>query len=352
MKSILIHVGTEKTGTTSLQMFFSLNKKRLSAGGVWYPDSERLDYCHRRAHFPLAAALFRTRCPDFVTPKKHFDANTLYKRLLSDFEARPEPLMLLSAEHFSSRCSTPERVARMRRLLKGYPVSILLYVRPQHELLLSAYSTFLKSGGKKTLEEVSRERWLKLDAIYFNYLRMAERWCKSFGDHHVRVRVFQEQAMPHGDLYRDLLSSFDAPWSNKLRIPERQNPPISKELADFLYLANQHFPSFEEKDRAGWELGQRFRTEVVDLFPRGKPLKLLLNDSLKEETRAFFAADNAKLARRLRPDLDGKLFFDDLDDPVSTTDTENSFSESFVSWVIEQWKSGQAPMRVLLKAQA
>lgn len=350
MKTILLHIGTEKTGTTSLQKFFSINKDMLAKGGIWYPDSEKLDYCHRNAHFPLAAALF-DQCPDFVTPAKHHNADVLYKKLLQDFEAREETGLLLSAEHFSSRCSQPRMIARLRKLLKGFNVQVLFYVRPQHELLLSAYSTFLKSGGQKTLEEVSRERWLKPEGIYFNYLRLAQRWWKVFGEDKVRVQVFQAQSMPQGDLYRDLISIFDAQWRDDIKVPDRQNPPICKELADLLYLANQHFPAFGDQDRAGWEMGQRFRREVINLFPSGRPLRLLLSESLKQETIELFEPFNAELASKARPDLNGRLFHPDEGSPVSALDTQNYFSEDFVYWIIKQWKAGQSPMRGLLNAR-
>lgn len=340
MKKILLHIGTEKTGTTSLQTFFSLNKKSLSAADIWYPDSEKLDYCHRHGHFPLAAATLH-ECPDFVTPKKHFKPIPIFKGLLADFEARKESTLLLSAEHFSSRCSKRQKLFYLRALLKSYPVQIIVYVRPQHELLLSAYSTFLKSGGKKTLEEVSRDRWLKTYANYFNYYNMLSGWWKVFGDENVTVRIFQKEQMPEGDLYRDFMEVLGVNWKESLLIPERQNPPISKELADFLYLANQKFPAFIEKDRAGWELGQQFRTEVADLFPNGRPLSELLSDSLKEECKSIFAEYNTELANRARPDLDGVLFQDESEeesaDSTSGT-TENYFKDEFVTWVIDQWR--------------
>ncbi len=32
-----LHIGTEKTGTTSLQQFFALNRRRLAKHGIFYP---------------------------------------------------------------------------------------------------------------------------------------------------------------------------------------------------------------------------------------------------------------------------------------------------------------------------
>jgi hypothetical protein len=342
MKKYVLHIGTEKTATTSLQAFFGRNQDYLQQAGIWYPSAEQLDYCHRGAHFPLAASLV-PECPDFITRSKHFEPHALFRRLSADFEARDEETVLLSAEHFSSRCSRPERVSLLGEILADRDVQVIVYVRPQHELLLSAYSTFLKSGGKKTIEHVAREQWLRPGAIYFNYFRMVKRWWDIFGRDRVTVRVFQPERLEGGDVYQDFLSILGVSWSDSLGIPERQNPPISKELADFLYLANQHFPAFNEGDRAGWELGMRFRSEVVDLFPNGRPLHYILCDSLKQETRDFFAPFNTKLARNARPDLDGELFVNGKDQsPVARDESENYFCDEFVGWVIEQWKAGRS----------
>lgn len=342
MKRIVLHIGTEKTATTSLQAFFALNHQRLSHAGIWYPCDESLDYCHRNGHFPLAASTY-TECPDFVTPQKYFDYKPLFQTLFADFEARPEDTVLLSAEHFSSRCSRPERIERLGEMLGDRNVEIIVYVRPQQELLLSAYSTFLKSGGKKTLEELCQRQWLKPGAIYFNYFRMLNRWWDVFGRDRVTLRVFQAPRLIEGDIYRDFIATLGLEWDEAFVIPERQNPPICKELADFLFLANQHFPAFIEDDRAGWELGNQFRREIEPLFPRGRPLRHLLSKELERETAEFFARFNAKLAAAARPDLNGELFVQThVDEPLEPDASENVFCDEFVGWVIEQWKSQQS----------
>ena len=309
MKKIVLHIGTEKTATTSIQSFLCENQKRILKAGIWYPCSEQLDYCLRNAHFPLAASLYE-ECPDFVSPRKYFKPDILFNKLFHDFDSREEQTLLLSAEHFSSRCSRPERVAALGQLLKGYEVKIVVYIRPQHELLLSAYSTFLQSGGKKSLEEVSKQQWLRPQAIYFNYLRMIERWWATFGEDNVAVRIFQDDRFHGGDIYQDFVSVLGLEWDTSFETPDRQNTTICKELADFLYLANQHFPNFNEDDRPGWELGQAFRADVAPLFPQGKPIDRLLSRELKAYTKTFFSEYNEALARTARPDLTEGLFLE------------------------------------------
>lgn len=339
MKRIILHIGTEKTGTTSLQTFFTLNQNRLSDHGIWYPHSESLDYCHRNAHFPLAAALLQ-KCPDFVTREKHFDANRLYATLLDDFDARKEGVLLLSAEHFSSRCSHPERLSALRMLFRDYPVDIIVYVRPQHEMLLSAYSTYLRSGGQKSLEKVSKEKWLKRDAIYFNHLRLIERWWQAFGQEAVNIRLFQ-QSKSGNELFRDFLSFCGVPWINNMKQPNRENTTISKELAEFLLIANQHFCAFANQDRHSWEQGQRFRQQFSALFPEGQSLEHLLSDKLKRETQQVFAEDNAILASSANTDLKSALMLPQGEKRAKSSTLISPFCKEEVNEIVNLWKSGE-----------
>jgi hypothetical protein len=342
MKTIYLHIGTEKTATTSLQRFFCLNRSRLVEAGIWYPCSERLDYFDRDAHFPLPASLFDD-CPDFVSPQKHADSEALFGTLVRDIQARKEPAVLLSSEHFSSRCSRSDRVRAIRRLLHGFRVRVIVYVRPQRELLVSAYSTFLQSGGKKTLDEVARGNWLKPQAIYFNYLRMLEPWWEAFGTESVVVRVFQPSRLVDRSVFGDVLSVLGIRAKDAFALPERLNTTISGEAAEFLYLANQHFPSFNEGDREGWELGQRFRAEAMPLFSGGSSIKHLLSPELIADTEALYGHDNAELARIARPDLNGVLFANDAT-RRETVDNRPGFcwSEPFVAWIVDRWKAARS----------
>ena len=118
MKRITLHIGTEKTATSSLQAFFRLNRQSLREKGIWYPTGNNVDYCCRSGHFPLAAALLRGPV-EFIPRTKRFEAKLLYRKLLDDFDERKEDHLLLSAEHFSSRCSSPDSIATLAKLLEG-----------------------------------------------------------------------------------------------------------------------------------------------------------------------------------------------------------------------------------------
>ncbi|MCP4575979.1 MAG: hypothetical protein GY846_06820 [Deltaproteobacteria bacterium] len=246
----------------------------------------------------------------------------------------------MSAEHFSSRCSQKEDIQKICHYLEGFDVQIVVYVRPQHELLISAYSTYLKNGGKEVLNKnIVREKCLTTGISYFNYRMMLTPWWDVFGKNRISVRIFQKKRLKNENIFDDVLSVLDIETAFSFNVPKKLNTAVSKEVGEFLHFANQHFPAFDEGNRAGWELGQNFRAEVIPLFPKGKPLYELLSNELIEELKAFYADDNRELALQLRPDLNGLLFLHEQ----RTCETggckaNSSFSHDFVKWVVEQWK--------------
>jgi hypothetical protein len=347
MKRVILHIGTEKTATTSLQEFFRLNQEQLSTQGIWYPSDESLDYCHRGGHFPLAASLMEER-PEFISKEKYFEAEQLFKQLISDFDLRDEDTLLLSAEHFSSRCSRFDITLTLSQLLAGLDVKILVYLRPQQEMLISAYSTLIRRGGKQSLAE-ARQRWLRPHSLYFNHLIMLESWLENFSRESVAVRIFQEQVLVEGDIHADVMDYLGIELPSP-KYPERLNTPISKELVDFLYLANQHFPQWGDEDRKGWELGQKFRREVIPFFHDGTPIEQLLSPEVEADTEAFYEDYNRKLCDIVRPDLDGQLFVRGKsgDGAEHYEFHKNCFTEAFVAWVIQLWTTGQHLHRHIL----
>lgn len=54
---MILHIGTHKTGTTSIQKFCARNRQRLRTGGLWYPDYDLIGREGHYAHHHLANAI-------------------------------------------------------------------------------------------------------------------------------------------------------------------------------------------------------------------------------------------------------------------------------------------------------
>lgn len=180
----VVHIGTEKTGTTSLQHFFAENAETLTQRGVAYsaafgrpnnrkisaismePDRGDASYIEYGIHSPEDHAAFR-------------------EKVISDFETEVEALRargnvhtyFISNEHLHSRLRTSEMVGRVADLLRRQfsDIEVVCFLRPQADLALSRLSTSARVGKPVTSEAFTT------DGFFFDYLGLWNRWVEHFG---------------------------------------------------------------------------------------------------------------------------------------------------------------------------
>lgn len=142
---LYIHVGTPKTGTTSIQYFFHMNRNLLLKDyGIFYPYSypDRMDFTH-------------SSIPNSIYEKKL----DLYEEILCDllrqfkaYSTLSYKIVLISSEEFD-----PLREDKVRTLIKflhdiantGYfnRLFIVVYLRRQDRYLESGYGEVIKGQG-------------------------------------------------------------------------------------------------------------------------------------------------------------------------------------------------------------
>ncbi|MCW2307247.1 hypothetical protein [Rhodobium gokarnense] len=139
MRRCIIHVGTHKTGSTSLQRFFAANGRRLMRAGILYPLAGG-----EAAHHNL----FRDAAGKRVRGLKPTTLDRLTRRL-----KRWDGVALVSSELFSTFSAGddgPERIVRAIRAA-GFAPEIVLFVRPQARLFNSLYTQRVKTLSEARL---------------------------------------------------------------------------------------------------------------------------------------------------------------------------------------------------------
>ena len=186
MKCIL-HIGTEKTGTTSLQKFLHLNSALLREQGIHYsnclgrPNNRKISVFARDADKPESGFReygiqseddHRKFCGELVD---QLDAEI---RDIQSLDA--QAIYLISNEHLHSRLISRKMVGRVHALLSNYfsSVEVFCFLRPQADLLLSQLSIGAREGnliGAKKFNAAA-------NSTYFNYFKLYNRWRHSFSD--------------------------------------------------------------------------------------------------------------------------------------------------------------------------
>ncbi|QXD16148.1 hypothetical protein GQ464_004135 [Rhodocaloribacter litoris] len=173
MKTVYLHIGTHKTGTTSLQHFFWRAAGTLARQGVLYPRTGR-SARSLWSHHELSWSFHRRQA---APPER------LWKALQEEIEASPADRILLSSEHFS--LLGPSYLRQLAAHLKGYRLEVLLYLRAPKDFLQSLYGQYLRSRGHRTFERFLQSAWSRC-----NYMRLVRRWERLDGVAALHLRPF------------------------------------------------------------------------------------------------------------------------------------------------------------------
>lgn len=297
---MLVHIGTEKTGTTTLQDVLAASADALAAAGY-----HLLTTPGRTAARDIAAAAVGDGYDEFIEMELRLTdderaafAEEVTRRVAQEAADLPAGVhtVIVSSEHFHSRLTETGRVRRLAEMLAplGGDVEVLCYLRPQAELITSHYSTRLRMGETRTLDDVAHSL-LRTDVPYGDYLGLLERYAGVFGEDRITVRIFDRDALVGGDIVTDFAAAVGFDPGLLVDGVDALNTSISSAGQEVLRVFNRHHDDL----RPG--VGPyRMAKTIADAFPgRGDQL----SPEMAERSQRVFAADNEEVRRRFRPDL-------------------------------------------------
>jgi hypothetical protein len=293
----IVHIGTEKTGTTTIQSFLQLNRKRLVEDqGVAYLGKPKVRNHHYLAQMcrddGLIARELGFANVSEVIVKRGGVAEAL-QRQVADLPAHVHTV-ILSSEYFQSRLSRRENVQHLQEILAPIfkEIRILCYLRRQDEVAVSRYSTKLRAGFANP-DILSLEG----QAAFYDYLSMVKRWARVFGWDAFECAVFNRGQLYQGDLLRDFSRRAGIGYEGSgVLVPERVNESLSG--------SGQHFYCHANRLLLGPE-GKRDNHSRLRIL-----VKRFVNNRYSGKSRlpsrsqaaAFyddFRDDNSRIARRL-----------------------------------------------------
>lgn len=237
MPQAVIHIGTEKTGTSHLQQFLESNREELARHGIGYPA-----FLGQTNHTRMVVGFIGGH-QDIHRQFGLVDAKTtaaFRERLAADLGAQlarePSERWIFSSEHFSSRFKTAQPVVAFRDWMSRWfnDFEIIVYLRRQDFMAPSAYSTFIRSGGIR--------EWAMPDLTgpYFDLAALLDRWTAAFGPDRVTARPYLEAEQRQVDLLDDFLATLGLPCADRWQVPPGQaNERLSGTAVELLLLINK-----------------------------------------------------------------------------------------------------------------
>ena len=252
MKCIL-HIGTEKTGTKTIQEFLHVNRSALLKQGVVFTKSAG---SHNDELLVLAA--YNPDRSDFLRKQKGLASNhaleqhrhALFRELKAELAvANPAHTVVFSSELIQSRLRTTEELNRLNSFLVELgcsEIQVLVYLRRPIDIATSLYSTAVMNG-------IAEEPPPPDDDYFGNVCNHKEtllRFRAVFGDGTVVPRIHDEEAFVGGSLLSDFMDSIGITnAAGEMEFPSPQNPSLPRLAIELLRRMNRAIPMLDEYDR-------------------------------------------------------------------------------------------------------
>jgi tetratricopeptide (TPR) repeat protein len=210
---LILHIGTSKTGTSSIQRVLGARRPALDAAGIRYVTSPGV-----QNHLLLPASLVPAESLRNVHPGVWEGVSPAarlarfrqdFAREMAELPARIHTL-LFSAEAFSGMLNTPARIAALRDLLAPHAgeARVIVYLRRQDAHFASGYATRLRVGAAvaPTFPEDGPDRLRQYD-----YAALLDDWAAVFGEAAVQPRIFEPSSLAQGDVVDDFIAAAGLP---------------------------------------------------------------------------------------------------------------------------------------------
>ena len=223
----ILHIGTEKTGTTALQTALSSQREYLSNNGVCYAKTPGDLNCRS-----LAAAFTSLGNRDDYKLKYLLTEPEQFahwrQKLLGEIrdeittERNRCHTYILSSEHFSSKVIQNADVTDLAEYLRTEfeDIQVVCYLRRQDLMATSRINEGLRAGFP--------QRWFPnvsdngtLPSLY-DYQTLIKRWSVAFSESAIKLRIFERSKLTGGSVLADFsetqlgvpLQQADHPMSN------------------------------------------------------------------------------------------------------------------------------------------
>lgn len=298
-KTLILHVGDHKTGSTTIQNAFAAHRVRLKGRKLLYPGN--LNHNYLREHM---SALDRTG-----KDKAGKQGQPNVARLRQMIEQTDADFILLSGESFEG--FDP---AALKALLQQHfaplvrEIRIIAYVRPHASRLLSTYAEQCKIGWYSG----SLDAFFAKASKRFAYHPRLAAWRSQFGNGFI-VRPMIRDELRNGDILEDFIVSAFGDGEYDVQPVRASNESLGLEDLVMLRHVQSHLKKIGKGAKLG--LGWDFAAHAGALPSPRAQTRLQLHRALTERIQQSYEADAQKIDAAF---FDNRgLFVQALDQAVS-----------------------------------
>jgi len=307
MKTLYIHIGTPKTGTTSIQNFCGLNREKLKEQGVLYPimnyHYERKSV-NRNGYF-LHGVIKENGTRNKEKEKQVFDSELQY--IVDCF--KENDTILLSDESIWWATST-RRKGLWKDLKKhseqhNYQIKVIVYLRRQDQFMMSRYNQRLKTdfvASTQNFDEYFADMNGRFKCV-MDYRDRIDNIAKSISKENVIVKRFDRNYFYNGDLNQDFLHILGVKVDDSFQqLKETANTGISVQSGEIKRVLNRLKPITMAENNKLLEI----LNECENVLPESNT-SLMSTDEVKNFMEQFVDSNESIVDEYIG---DGKPLFD------------------------------------------
>jgi hypothetical protein len=304
--TIYLHIGESKTGTSIIQNFLNVNRKKLAnTVGYLYPNFTSDSYingrCHNHVEWYFSAI-------ENDTTKFLHDMQSL----LAFSQKKKIENVILSNESWLLNEKTTSIFREFINQTPGVKVVIIAYLRRIDTWIESGW----KQWGLKVYESI--EAYAETPFVKNKFKRTLDHlkeWEALIGKEHMIIRPYEKSQLP-GGLIKDFLSQVgitygDHTWNQTEDSNLAKNYGFNRDVLEILHTCRELYTTRHDN-----QLFDTFSDLLSDKFQK-KPFESyqLLSPKQRWDLNRENQKYEQEIAKQYMDRPDGKIFFDPLPDP-------------------------------------
>ncbi|MDE6851882.1 MAG: hypothetical protein K2J67_05270 [Lachnospiraceae bacterium] len=329
MKTLYLHIGTPKTGTSALQHFCASNRKVLEQKGIYYPD---LGF-----RFP---DIGKNRNAHFLSYKEYINKKEKRRDQDAEQKIRTEGIqkleeafqthdtVLLSDEHiWNEKEMTAETLPALKNHFAelGISIKIIVYLRRQDQVIQSFWAQKIKESSAITFESyMKKEKYL---FFRLDYAARIQEFVDIVGRENMIVRCYEKQQYLGGQktIMSDFLHIFGLNITDEFVNSEKvYNVSLEGTYLEVKRLFNT-LPKF--KSQKNYMIDLLKEQQALDYQNLGlERKKMYFTPEAEKEFMQRYEEENSTVAKEYFQREDGRLFFENYLDEIQGDNVGNSYT--------------------------
>ena len=304
-KTLYIHIGHFKTGTTALQIFLNKNADRLAQkNDIRYLQSN----CHHSKHSAFAFSILQDAGVKKLMHgyKNQESSLEMWSTLFEDIRTSDCATTVISSEEFiriGAFRAAEQKLLEIAQLGTDISIKPIVYLRSPQEHLKSWYNQIVKMGF--AISDYDSALLEDIESVHYDYAQALNAWGEAFGPENLIVREYFGNRKNNTYIFEDFLSiiSGDSSLENFDYPTEDPNPSQDSRTIELVRLIqNTGQPK---------QTMQNIRRHSEEYFAKQDRLKAIAPKSINTIRKESRAGVNW-LAQLTQVDMDLKRFEENL----------------------------------------